>query len=190
MFADILPHCLSSLLFSQSPTLVMVTESIWPMGASWRSTWPKMRRSWSSSHLVLIEAVFSGRRAKWGQKQDGHGEKLGVALCVTTDAFPHACCSVIYRATRGRVSGTGSDRRWYIDKVSKAIYEPLHVIILQETPAHGAARDSSSLYSVYVALYVFVRWPMRMRGRTLRQTSGIKSSPLFLWLSQVSESRL
>lgn len=97
MFADILPHCLSSLLFSQSPTLVMVIGSIWPMGASWRSTWSKMQRSWSSSHLALREAVFCGRKAEWGQNQDGHGEKLRVAFS----------CVEIYASTPVVLSSTG-----------------------------------------------------------------------------------
>lgn len=98
--------------------------SVWPTVASWRSTCPKMRRSWSSLRLISSAgSLLSGRGATWGQKQDGHGGKLGVASSfVAVDAFSCTCCSIFYRVTRGRVSGTGSDRRWYIDKVTKAIY--------------------------------------------------------------------
>lgn len=56
-----------------------------------------------------------------GCGQDGHGGKLWVASSVAVDVFLCGYCAVFYRMTKGRVSGTGSDRRWYIDKVTKVI---------------------------------------------------------------------
>jgi len=111
----------------QSPILSMTSTSACPTAGSWRSSWRRVRRSWSSPQLmILARPICTGRRAEPGQKStplcsgwghDGHGGKLwGWFQCCWC---PWLCFFLSYRLIKGRVSGSGSDRRWYIDKVTK-----------------------------------------------------------------------
>lgn len=84
----------------------------------------------SAEKLEFTPADEPGKTFRYWEKgtsrsdtRDGDGGKLWAASgVVTVDVSPCGCCSVPYRMTRGRVSGTGSDRRWYIDKVNKDIW--------------------------------------------------------------------
>lgn len=63
---------LLSLPLSQSPMLSMISMSVWPMVASWRSTCPKVQRSWNLFLLMNLAILFhTGRRADKGEEDSG-----------------------------------------------------------------------------------------------------------------------
>lgn len=158
-----------------------------------------------------------GNSPRPGCRQDG---KMWIAFSTVTRA--DILCghfAVPYRLNKGRVSGTGSDRRWYIDKVIKVLFlsselflwlmqwRLMHVspnlnesvffhtpvpstwsklelgVLLKDTCSSYTWGSNHNLFCVLIwsVFCSSLRWRTRTRGRTSRETSGIKRLPTWKW---------